>query len=110
MKKNQEGNLSPTYSSRRMRYFLAAAVLSFLSLFLFPTGSYAQTQIITGTVTNDHKTPIEGASVKQKGTSNGTLTDEHLEGSRPCWSSSHCRHLSLRRLLFRQLPCQSRSG
>lgn len=75
MKKNQEGNLSPTYSSRRMRYFLAAAVLSFLSLFLFPTGSYAQTQIITGTVTNNHKTPVEGASVKQKGTSNGTLTD-----------------------------------
>jgi len=49
----------------------------FLGIILFlvmPLFTFAQTKI-TGTVTDGNKQPIPGASVKQKGTSNGTSTD-----------------------------------
>ena len=46
---------------------------------LFSTPALAQNQTVKGTVTDDKGEPIIGASVVQKGTSNGGVTD--IEGN-----------------------------
>ena len=52
--------------------------LTVIFLLLVCTASYAQTEI-SGTVTDDAGEPIIGASVVEKGTTNGTITD--LDGN-----------------------------
>ncbi|MBQ9213044.1 MAG: carboxypeptidase-like regulatory domain-containing protein, partial [Bacteroidales bacterium] len=57
---------------KRLKMFLTGLLLVFASTL------YAQTEI-SGTVTDDAGEPIIGASVVEKGTTNGTITD--LDGN-----------------------------
>ena len=53
-------------------------VLSLLTLLLclaLPIQAWAQKQTVTGTVTEQNGEPIIGATIMEKGTTNGTTTD-----------------------------------
>lgn len=79
MKKKQQGDISLSYPRRFIAYLLPAAVLFLIFLLSFCFNAGAQSAIITGTVLNEHHMPIEGASVREKGTNNGAYTDSHGE-------------------------------
>lgn len=54
--------------------------LLMITLFsVFVTGAYAQSRTVTGTVADKAGVPVIGASVLEKGTTNGTITD--LDGN-----------------------------
>src|SRR5215212_9324294 len=54
-----------------MRRFLTLCVVLMFSEIL----AFAQSRLVTGTVTDDKGTPIEGASVRVKGAKSGTAAD-----------------------------------
>jgi TonB-linked SusC/RagA family outer membrane protein len=66
----------------------------FLLLFLFPLFLFAQRQV-TGKITNEEGNPVAFASVVEKGTNNGTTTDEQgffsirVTGNNPVLSISY---------------------
>ena len=76
MKKNQQGNFSLTYLPR-IRYILLAGIFSFYCLLFFSTTAHAQKRNVTGVITNEDHTPLEGVSVIEKGTKIGTTTDSN---------------------------------
>ena len=69
MKSNKKGNHLYAYKDTIRRLFL-------LTLFSFLiVESYAQNKTISGTVTDFTEEPVIGASILEKGTTNGTITD-----------------------------------
>ena len=59
----------------RTRVYSKVKQLVLLFFFMFPVLGDAQTIEISGTVLDSGKTPIIGASVLEKGTTNGIITD-----------------------------------
>lgn len=59
----------------RTRVYSKVMQLVLLFFFMFPVLGFAQTIEISGTVLDSGKTPIIGASVLEKGTTNGIITD-----------------------------------
>jgi len=64
-----------------MRRFLTLFTVLMFSVLL----SFAQSRVVTGTVTDDKGNPIPGASVRVKGSKTGTAADAT---SRPGWSNA----------------------
>ncbi len=51
-------------------------LLLIVAVALLPQISFSQSRQITGTVTNESGEPLSSASIVEKGTNNGTTTDE----------------------------------
>ena len=74
MKKNQKGNFHLNYW-HRIRYIIKAGLFSVSCLLFFSNHALSQVKNVTGIISNENHLPIEGVSVLEEGTSNGTLTD-----------------------------------
>ena len=59
----------------KTRTYSKVMQLVLLLSFMFPVLGFAQTIEITGTVLDNSSTPVIGASVLEKGTTNGIITD-----------------------------------